>query len=41
MTVVQIKPTPNDRLSLTLSIAILMHILIIFGISFLLHVNTI
>ena len=34
MTVVQIKPTPNDRLSLTLSIAILMHILIIFGISF-------
>ena len=34
MTVVQIKPTPNDRLSLTLSIAILMHVLIIFGISF-------
>ena len=34
MTAAQIKPTPNDRLSLTLSIAILMHILIIFGISF-------
>ena len=34
MTAAQIKPTPNDRLSLTLSIAVLMHVLIVFGISF-------
>ena len=34
MTVAQIKPTPNDRFSLTLSIAVLMHVLIVFGISF-------
>ena len=34
MTAAQIKPTPNDRFSLTLSIAVLMHVLIVFGISF-------
>ena len=34
MTAAQIKPNPNDRLSLTLSIAVLMHVLIVFGISF-------
>ena len=34
MFVVQIRPGPQDRLGLTISIAILVHALIIFGISF-------
>jgi len=34
MFVVQIRPGPQDRLGLTISIAILIHALIIFGISF-------
>ncbi|MEC7875486.1 MAG: TonB family protein [Pseudomonadota bacterium] len=34
MFVTQIRPTPQDRLGLTISIAILIHALIVFGISF-------
>ena len=34
MSVAQLSPTPHDRLSLTLSIALLIHALIVFGINF-------
>ena len=34
MLVAQIRPTPDDRLGLTICIAILFHALIIFGVSF-------
>ncbi len=34
MSVAQLRPTPHDRLGLTLSIALLIHALIVFGINF-------
>ena len=34
MLAAQIRPTPQDRLGLTMSIAVLIHVLIVFGISF-------